>query len=640
MSLYSRFQPLAWRRACLPFGISPSQCRHVSVNNWRASYTEPTPSQLLRFALMGTTKPSGNDVSNPELDQHLSDIFLGDWPLGSLPPPFWSSSQRLTESPDDFVSFKGLKHDVRNLRHLQVFVERNVSEEEGSLLLQAQSCTLLAQALKRCQRHNSYGEILSALNAIITRLEKLGLPCSGNLYFLGMYYAALTWSAPALERFIEGYHSVSSSPLDSQSSTSLVDALLDALHSLRFRGKAEDTSAILDLITGRWRSERDLHSLLCWVSPDDPTASSGQYLSLLARLGSEKLLTEAWSQTLQRLSSGSSFELFQSVYSCVVALVDIGDIPKAIQYLAAVSKHAKDTLPGISRFNGLNALLASEAISALLPQLAGRREYLKLLEVQLVDMEGRLGLCWEPGESYHRSASDPLLLASEQPLLTLDGDSTGYESTERFLAEMRALGCSRSARDLGQIAELLDEHEGDVIPVSVPSIKDSKFEFAWFPRLAPVPSTRVVSSATEDTTSHWIPSTLGLIRVSYDNNGVPLTSERSIHAMQLGLLVRRHKCTNDSRPDYAHPWEETGHMVAWDRVYGQLIAVFSGQSNGPIEHRIETRAARPRSGLSAITTIGLPGDTSSTSNTDLIHSIGNGSMHYHIDADPGPDLLL
>ncbi|OOF98278.1 hypothetical protein ASPCADRAFT_142398 [Aspergillus carbonarius ITEM 5010] len=591
MSLYSRIGALTWRRVCLTLGVSPSQYRHVSVNNWKASYTEPTPSQLLRFALMGTTKPPGNDVSNPELDKHLSDIFLGDWPLGSLPPPFWSSSQRQTESPDDFVSFKGLKHDVRNLRHLQVFVERNVNEEEGSLLLQAQSCTLLAQALKRCQRHNSYGEILSALYGIITRLEKLGLPRSGNIYFLGMYYAALTWSAPALERFIEGYYSVCSSPLDTQSSTSLVDALLDALHSLRFRGEAENTSAILELITGR-------------------------------------------------LSSGSSLDLFQSAYTCVVALIDIGDIPKAIQYLTAVSKRARNTLPGISSFDGLTALLASEAISTLLPQIAGRKEYMKLLEVQLVDMESKLGLRWEPDGSYHTSASDPLLLASEQPLLTLDGDSTGYESTERFFAEMKALGCSRSAEDLDKIAELLDEHEGDVISVSVPSIEDSDFEYAWFPRLSPVSFTGVVSSATEDTTPPWIPSTLGLIRVSYDDNGVPLTNERSIHAMQLGPLVRRPKCTNGSRPDYAHPWEETGHVVAWDRVYGQLIAVFVGQSDGPVEYRIETRAARPRSGLSAITTIGLPGDTSSTSHQDLIYSIGNGSLHYHIEVDPSPDLLL
>ncbi|PYI03405.1 hypothetical protein BO78DRAFT_197653 [Aspergillus sclerotiicarbonarius CBS 121057] len=639
MSLYSRIGTLARRRARMHFGVSPSQSRAFSVNNWRASYTQPTPSQLLRFALTGTTKPSQNDVSNPELDQHMSEIFLGNWSPGLLPPPFWSSSQRQTESPDDFVSFMAMTHNVRNLRHLQVFIERNVNEEEGSLLLQARSCTLLAQALKRCQRRNSYGEILSAVNAIATRLEKLGLPRSGDIYFLGIYYAALTLSVSALERFMEGYLSVSSSPLGIHASTSLVDALLDALHYRRFRGTAENTDTIVELVTGGdQRSERSLHSLLCWDSPDNPTASSGQYLSLLVRLRSEKILTEVWSQTLQKLSPSSSFELFQSAYSCVVALVDIGEVPKAIQYLAEVSERAKGTLPGISRFNGLTTLLASEAISALLPQLAGRRQYLKLLEVQLVDMENKLGFRWDPEGSYHRSASDPLLIASEQPFLTLDGDSTGYESTERFLAEMKALGCSRSATDLGKIAELLDEHEGDVISVSVPSTKVS-IEYAWFPRLCPVQFTGVASSAT-DTTPPWTPSTLGLIRVSYDNNGTPLTSERSVHAMQLGPLVRRPKCTDDSDPNNAHPWEETGHMVAWDRACGQLVAVFVGQSNGPIDHRIESRAARPRSGLSAITTIGLPGDTAPTSNNDVVSSIGNGYMYYHIDADPSPDLIL
>ncbi|RAL04091.1 uncharacterized protein BO80DRAFT_422473 [Aspergillus ibericus CBS 121593] len=641
MSLYSRIGAVARQLTRMPSGVSPSQCRAFSVNNWRASYTQPTPSQLLRFALTGTTKPSQNDVSNPELDQHLSEIFLGDWPLKSLPPPFWGSSQRQTESPDDFVSFMAMTHNVRNLRHLQVFIERNVNEEEGSLLLQARSCTLLAQALKRCRRRNSYGEILSALNAIITRLEKLRLPRSGDIYFLGMYYAALTLSVPALERFMEGYVSVSSSPLGFQASTSLVDALLDALHSMKFRGKADKTHIILEMINGKDQcSQRSLHNLLCWDSPDNPTASNGQYLSLLARLRSEKLLTEVWSRTLQKLSSGSSSELFESAYSCVVALVDIGEVPRALQYLTEVSERSNGTLPGISRFNGLTALLASEAVSALLPQLAGRRQYLKLLEVQLVDIENRLGLRWEPDGPYHTSASDPLLVASEQPLLTLDGDSTGYETTVRFFSEMKALGCSRSAADLGKIAELLDEHEGDVIYVSIPSTGASNFEYAWFPRHSPVQFTGAVSSATEDITPPWTPSTLGLIRVSYDNNGTPLTSERSVHAMQLGPLVRRPKCIPDSDPNHAHPWEETGHMVAWDRVYGKLIAVFVGQSNGPIEHRIDSRAARPQSGLNAITTVGLPGGTATSSNNDIILSIGNGSLYYHIDTDPGLDLIL
>ncbi|GLB18227.1 hypothetical protein AtubIFM61612_008118 [Aspergillus tubingensis] len=572
MSLYSHLCVLSRRRALRSFYISPSLCRHVSIDvNSRASYTEPTPSHLVRFALTGTTKPSHNDVSNPELDKHLSDIFLGDWPLVSLPPPFWSSSGRQPQNPDEIALFKALKHDVRNLRHLQVLIERTINEVEGSLLLQTQSCALLAQALNRCQRKNSYGEILSALNAIITRLERLGLPRTSNLYFLGMYYAALSLSAPALERFLDGYLSVGLWPLDSLASKSLVNALVNALHYQRFREVTIDTNAILELIEG-------------------------------------------------------------------VTLTESGDVVQAMDYLQEVSKHSQGMLPGISEFKDVNRLLESEVIGPLLPRMAGEKEYLKLLEAQLIQIEHKLGLSWDSEGPFHTNISDPHSIISDIPLFNIDGDSTGYESVARLITEINASGCSRSATDLGKIAELLEEHEGDIIPVSLPSTEGQDEEYAWFPQYSSVQCSGASPSAGKEGTESWTPSTLGLVRVSCDSSGSPL--ERSIHVMQLGRLARRARCPHDQDPSYDNPWEETEHMIAWDRVYGQLIAVYVGPSDAPIEGRIESRAARARSGIEAITTVSLHGDTAPTSQGDLISFIGNASMHYYIEEDPSPDLML
>ncbi|GLA57147.1 hypothetical protein AtubIFM54640_003272 [Aspergillus tubingensis] len=572
MSLYSNLCVLSRRRALRSFYISPSLCRHVSIDvNSRASYTEPTPSHLVRFALTGTTKPSHNDVSNPELDKHLSDIFLGDWPLVSLPPPFWSSSGRQPQNPDEIALFKALKHDVRNLRHLQVLIERTINEVEGSLLLQTQSCALLAQALNRCQRKNSYGEILSALNAIITRLERLGLPRTSNLYFLGMYYAALSLSAPALERFLDGYLSVGLWPLDSLASKSLVNALVNALHYQRFREVTIDTNAILELIEG-------------------------------------------------------------------VTLTESGDVVQAMDYLQEVSKHSQGMLPGISEFKDVNRLLESEVIGPLLPRMAGEKEYLKLLEAQLIQIEHKLGLSWDSEGPFHTNISDPHSIISDIPLFNIDGDSTGYESVARLITEINASGCSRSATDLGKIAELLEEHEGDIIPVSLPSTEGQDEEYAWFPQYSSVQCSGASPSAGKEGTESWTPSTLGLVRVSCDSSGSPL--ERSIHVMQLGRLARRARCPHDQDPSYDNPWEETEHMIAWDRVYGQLIAVYVGPSDAPIEGRIESRAARARSGIEAITTVSLHGDTAPTSQGDLISFIGNASMHYYIEEDPSPDLML
>ncbi|GLA46456.1 hypothetical protein AnigIFM63604_009929 [Aspergillus niger] len=571
MSLYSHLGVLSRRRALRSLHVSPSLCRHVSIDvNTRASYTEPTPSHLVRFALTGTTKPAHNDVSNPELDKHLSDIFLGDWPLASLPPPFWSSSGRQPRSPDEIGSFKALKHDVRNLRHLQVFIERSVNEAEGGLLLQTQSCALLAQALNRCQRKNSYGEILSALNAIITRLEKLGVPRTDNIYFLGMYYAALSLSVPALERFLDGYLSVSLWPMDILASKSLVNALLNALHYLRFREVSIDTNAILEIIEG-------------------------------------------------------------------VTLMESGDVLRATDYLQEVSERSQGILPGISEFKDVNTLLESEVLGPLLPRMAGEKEYLKLLEAQLIQIENKMGLSWDSEGLYHINISDPHSIISETPLFNIDGDSTGYESTARLIAEIKALGCSRSVTDLGKIAEMLDEHEGDVIPVSLPSTKGQDVEYAWFPRYSSFRRSGASSSAEREGTEPWTPSTLGLVRVSCNSSGSPL--ERSIHVMQLGRLARRARCPHDQDPTYDTLWEETEHMVTWDRVYGQFIAVYVGPSDGHIETRIESRAARARSGIEAITAFSLPGDTEPVSQGDLISFIGNASMHYYIEEDPSPDLI-
>ncbi|CAK44728.1 fungal specific transcription factor domain family protein [Aspergillus niger] len=571
MSLYSHLGVLSRRRALRSLHVSPSLCRHVSIDvNTRASYTEPTPSHLVRFALTGTTKPAHNDVSNPELDKHLSDIFLGDWPLASLPPPFWSSSGRQPRSPDEIGSFKALKHDVRNLRHLQVFIERSVNEAEGGLLLQTQSCALLAQALNRCQRKNSYGEILSALNAIITRLEKLGVPRTDNIYFLGMYYAALSLSVPALERFLDGYLSVSLWPMDILASKSLVNALLNALHYLRFREVSIDTNAILEIIEG-------------------------------------------------------------------VTLMESGDVLRATDYLQEVSERSQGILPGISEFKDVNTLLESEVLGPLLPRMAGEKEYLKLLEAQLIQIENKMGLSWDSEGLYHTNISDPHSIISETPLFNIDGDSTGYESTARLIAEIKALGCSRSVTDLGKIAEMLDEHEGDVIPVSLPSTKGQDVEYAWFPRYSSFRRSGASSSAEREGTEPWTPSTLGLVRVSCNSSGSPL--ERSIHVMQLGRLARRARCPHDQDPTYDTLWEETEHMVTWDRVYGQFIAVYVGPSDGHIETRIESRAARARSGIEAITAFSLPGDTEPVSQGDLISFIGNASMHYYIEEDPSPDLI-
>lgn len=226
--------------------VPQQQSRLVSVNIKRKIPNhEPTTSQILRFALTGTTKTLTQDVSNPDLDEHLKEIFHGEWPLSAVPPPLWSSFHSETAPVDKEVFFRGLKHDVRNLRHLQTFIERHVNGGNACVLLQANHCQPFAQALERCHRQHPAGEILAVLNAIISKLEKMRVPVSKDLYVLGLHYACLAYSATAIERHVQGYLAVSYKRLDLDSSISLVDALNASLQSFELKGNFPNTKLML-----------------------------------------------------------------------------------------------------------------------------------------------------------------------------------------------------------------------------------------------------------------------------------------------------------------------------------------------------------------------------------------------------------
>ncbi|PWY87766.1 hypothetical protein BO70DRAFT_332979 [Aspergillus heteromorphus CBS 117.55] len=640
--LHSRSALLSQRPLLAAFRAPPSQYRpgHVSVNvSGRALYTtilKPTPSQLLRFALTGTTK-SANDHHHPsstELDQNLSEVLLGDWPRNSPRPPLMRISQPQTERRGPYVGIYVAMTERRYLGDLQVVIEKYVNNEKDSLLFQTEEgLTFLERSLRHIRRRTSYGEVVSALNAIITRLEGLSGLCSERFYVLGMYYAALALSAPALERFMKGYLVVRSEPayLSMRDSILLVNALLDSLHSLKFREPTPDTSAILNLVTGTNKStDRNLQNIL-FRTAQHPTLFTAKYICLLVRLQGGTIADKIWHCSIRRLKPNSPDSWFQHAYVCVAALVDTGDVPRAIRYLKQVSRRANGRLPGISEFGDLSCLLTSDAISARLRQLAGEEEYPKVLEVQMSQMEDRLGIRWHPEKSRHMSASGPPLVASGKPLLTIDDDPTGYGNVRCLLAELKALRCSRSMADLGRVATLLDEHEGKIFPVMVPKQR-SNMKFALSYRRCPVQFTNVDLPVTTDASKPWTPSNLGLLRIAFDNTKAPLPGERSMHVMPLGVLSWR-PASNESR------WKETGHIVAWDRVYDLLVAIFVGniyKSHNTNEQTINPPSQERNYGLEALATVSLPSDGDRKLPS---YSKPRLATRYHLEVDPSPDLI-
>ncbi|PKX92796.1 uncharacterized protein P174DRAFT_461312 [Aspergillus novofumigatus IBT 16806] len=616
---------------------SQQQYRAASaITKTKTPNHEPTPSQILRYALTGTTKPSGQDVSKQDLDDHLNDVFLGEWPQSTLPPPLWSSLRPKAASIDRDVFFKGLKHDVRNLRHLQIVIERHINVPGAYVLRRAEHCKLLAQALERCQRHHSAAEILVAINALVSRLQRKQMNIHWKLHLLGMYYACLSYSAAALERHLRDLLAISPKRFGSASSVALVDALYMSIRSFELQGDNPDTGSMLKQVTGESdvddASEVTLHSILTWVDPRK--ALIGRYFRLLVKLKSRELLHTLWSNVLSLLWAKAADYRFHNAYSCIMALVVEGDVARATTYLEEISERAGDTLPYISEFKDLSVLLANQEVCKSLYRLCGQDEILKILEVQLEQMEKRLGINWLPEKSLHTSIYDLSYNATEQPLLTMDGDSTGYESSERLIAEMHALGCSGSLSDLTRLANCLDEHGGEHILVVQSSAENTPLELAWVPQRCPVDvlDCSEVRSGEHTTNS---PSSLGLIRLDPENAGLSPTDTRSLHLMQLGYLIIKPKA-----PSAEHEWRESGHIVALDRASGQLFAVFVGKAQGLISPGIQSHIPRVPFDLNSIMKIELRSDLNGIRHGDNHSSPEFDITKCYLDVDPCKDLVI
>lgn len=642
---YSHLRLLPKRPLVQRAASSQPPLRHVSVNHHakrKTPFLEPTPSQLLRFALTGTTQPAQNGTRNPELDQQLQDLFLEEWPFNSAPPPSWGSFLQKGTGLNPKVLLKGLRHDVRSLRHLQTFLERNVNVAGSGALLQTESCKPLAQTLERCERFDSYRDILTAINGIIARIKRLRDPVNSELYVLGMRYACSCLSVPALKYHLEGYHKAGFRKLDTETSVVLIKSLLSSLHSMQSEDPGFNTSPILDLVIGggsEQASQYNLHDILCWAGPEGSIESIDEYVPLLMMQRSDASLHSVWNRLLLAISPASSSRTFQSAYACMMAMIDTAKPETAVKYLRQISKRAGNTLPGISQFEKLGVLLSDTKICEVLPDLAGEKEYLNVLDNQLGYLEKRLGINWQPEKSLHASVSDPDCIATGQSLITIDGDSAGFDSSSRLVSEIQALGCSRSSMDLGRIAYLLDEHEGSEIPVSLPTSGHTSYEFVWLPQRSPIEFSNCLLPGKTDMSAPWSNATLGLIQAKLVRDGV-VASDRSLHLMQLGYLVMRTAPQDKAVSEKQGAWQESGHIVAWDRTGGQFLAVFIGQGYGVVDPGLRSQSRQIPSGLGAIARITLSGDIDTPSPANSAPSLGANSAGYRFDVDPSPDLVF
>ncbi|KAL5001811.1 hypothetical protein BDV10DRAFT_191833 [Aspergillus recurvatus] len=495
------------------------------------------------------------------------------------------------------------------------------------------------EALERSERGSTDADILTFINGVEARLKLIdsGKDVAAHVHHMGIRYACSVFSEPSLRHHLQSYLAAGGKPLGLYESLALVEGLLSALQTLSFQDPKRDTSSLLRLATGEAGSDSpNLHRILFWARDDVSPMKVGGYLSLLVKAKNDTVRHKLWNDYLQRTVRNQYPILreYQSAYVYAMSLVDAGDSPGAVKALKQVSALARNDLPGISNFERVRDLLRDDAIKEVLGQIVSEGEYAKLLDIQLSDIEQRLGVTWldylDPDESLHLGISDTRA-ASDQPLLNIDGDSPGYESPERLVAEIRAHGCSKSSADICRIADLLDDYEGILVPISIGSWPTSDAKLYWAPQRSPLKLGRAVSES--DGSQNVSLSEVGLARVIASEGESPYALAQTLHLIQLGYLLARQPMSSEEGSDVSPQLEETGHLVAWDRAHGRMLVVFAGTGRGPVDAAVEFGGLSEASACGAIARVDPLNDAWAVGPNIRI-------FRYRLEQDPSPNLFL
>ncbi|KAJ5645440.1 hypothetical protein N7507_011451 [Penicillium longicatenatum] len=597
----------------------------------------PSTSQLLRFSITASNGEAPNDDHSKALRRRVTGLLDAEWELGNPPAALWlplKGVQSINQRQGTL-----LLHSVADVPGLKAVVERMVIDPEGAARLQVNNCFVLAKALQRCQSHNTYSEIVAVLSDIIARLERLKLPIYSQLCELGIYYAALDLSTSALQQFLRAWQRKTAKRLTY--GDRIVQALTSAVNKKMFEAPSYDPSALLAEITREEGVSSDLQTILYQSLCEDQHGFAA-FLRLLAGIGSDESLYEFWAAFLQKFDSEDP-EVCRSAYSVVLTLIKAGRSETALDFLEDISKQCNGTLPHIETSHDLQALSQDPVLGKSLANLVNDECYKKLLEAGFTSMEQRLGIKWQEagGESSSKAHFGVTLDSfwtsfTDQPLVTIDGDCAGYDDISRLYPELQAHGCSKSRQELGQVLDLLNDFDGDVYNVVVQlnlseeqwksfQSEFSSAEFRWCPQRSPIEFSDSPLPTLADQSEHWTSASLGLMRARPYVNGEPQAGANGLHLMQLGYL--------EMRRGPSEPWQPSGYIVAWDRQYGETIALFVGKHSAVIG-RGPVSSNAPFGAVMYIRPFDKPHVLPLSPDRHPREFAG----HYYLDIDPSPDL--
>ncbi|KAJ5221058.1 uncharacterized protein N7469_009945 [Penicillium citrinum] len=600
----------------------------TTVANPHKLFLDPSPLELLQATLLGSVTSKTKCQTDADRNRQILDLIEPQWQGGYLPPPLWHALKGVSST--GFKEAEGRLKSITTISSLKDVTERLVIDVDGARSLQSQ----LPGIISRCRGQHSSAELLSVFGDIIVRLQRLKLPINSDTYGLGMELAAENLSSVAFHRFFTGFIR---SPKGIQISHlhNVIQILYETVRQELFESPHYDTTHILAEITGEYDAFSEngnirLHDFLyskLGGSQDDfhaDLATWTNYLCLLSILQSREPLISSWKAFMKSFRSETSSNL-HSMYSVVLALSRVGRSETAAKFLEDISIRNGDSLPSLTEFPHVREILNDSVLCQVLVDIVGNHEYEALLELAVGDIERRLGLQWVTAQQSeigaHSSITPGSLWTSfeHQPLFTIDGDCAGYDNPSRLFSELEVSGCSRSPDQLGQIAELLHEHDGSGFEVTSHNHSTGGIpRFKWCPQHSPIEFSHSQLPVSSDRTGKWTPTSLGLIWARPLINGIVQERGKSFHFMQLGSL--------DMQYNPNERWQPSGYIVVWDRQFGHMNALFVGTDHGVID-----RGPMPSNApFGTILRIRLPHipDSEHWSSAD----------HFHLDLDPSLDL--
>ncbi|KAJ5216344.1 uncharacterized protein N7498_002751 [Penicillium cinerascens] len=635
------------RRALGGSGLRAMTRNYSSLNsNIRidARSHEPTSAELLRFALTSSKNSAGTIEPDRSLRKQVTELLDSEWKSNSPPPALWFALKGVNPMFDS--EERRRLQSVADLTSLRNVIERLVVDDGGADRLQQKECNTLGKALERCQRDATYTEILSTLSDITARLQRLKLNTKPQILELGMYYAALNLSGPALRQFLQRYDQLAGPRQTSWlSANRILQAVLQEINSALFENPNHNTGAFLAEITGEGEPKPQVRSRLanCLLgNPAKEHQNWALYLSLLSKLQSVKKLDSRWKKFIKAFDP-ENLPVCHYAYSVILSLIQAGRSEKAAKFLEDISIRSGDTLPYIGDFQNIHALLDDPVVGEALPDLVQGDHYEKLLEVRMEDMERRLGIRWQGGQKstdqkshFGTAPGASWSVFQDQPLFTIDGDCAGYDDPARVYPSLQAHGCSKSESDLSLLMDMLIEQTGNEQEIVAHLNFDSDrpnsihldfptLQWRWCIEHSPIEFSDSLLAAATEGSRNRSPASLGLIRARSIMNGVPQMGSRALHLMQLGSLDLRHG------PD--ETWQPSGYIVTWDRQYGGMVALFVGKNHGVVD----PGAAPSNAPFGTLMHI-KPSDMPNTLPLPTSRVLRDPMGPYYVDVDPSVDL--